>query len=189
MRKKSKRGKQVRIYYAHDPDTGHRLYWTVRLKRATKPVTIDGSVVDAIRGYPGTTVGCHLSNCARAKRNQNAFPHPCLLAAFTKSTALIVTKITKGKPSEAVKYQHSYGAFVDLNDRDVNKTFIKEHPELAEGPFTLRPAREARWFQPKPHTNPGGTPVNPRAVVPRGALQRAVTAGLVTAGMKNMGFE
>lgn len=144
-------------------------------------MVINGSVIDALKGARGTVIGCHLSQCAM--RNADHFPHPCKFAAFTRSTALIVTKIRAGKPVEAVLYNHGYGRLVDLNDTEISKKYVHDHPELAARKFTLRPPQKMRAHipgNPQKHRNGDGTN---RAVVPKGALRRAVQAGLVSPGL------
>jgi len=178
--------KTARIYYGLNPETGERLYWTVKVRPADRVVDIDGTLLDAVRGERGTVIGCHLSNCA--KRNADAFPHPMKLAAFTRSTCLIVTKLSRGQPSEAIKYSHSYGNLVELNDTKISKRYISKHPELCERQFRLRPPRRMRPTG-RMHTNTGATPHKKRAFVLKGALRRAVDAGLVTPGLANMGFQ
>src|SRR4051812_47105024 len=112
----------ARIYYGVNPASGDALFWTVRVTDAKEPVTLNGSVLDALNGQRGSVIGCHLSNCAM--RNANQFPHPCKFAAFTKATALVVTKIAGGKPTEAIRYRHAYGRLVDLNDTNLSKKYI-----------------------------------------------------------------
>jgi len=184
--RKRKRKRTARIYYGQNLDSKERLFWTVPFTEAKETVEIDGSVLDAIRGVRGTTIGCHLSNCA--KRNSKQFPHPFVMAAFTKSTAFIITKIKKGKPTHAVKYDHSYGDLVELNDKEITKSFVATHPELTDRKFRLRPCRPFRGEQ-RHHGNTGATNHEKRAIVPRGALKRAVDAGLVTPGLMVAGFE
>jgi hypothetical protein len=174
----TKRRKTARIYYGTNAT---KLFWTVKVVDATKPVTINGSVMDAMKGKPGQTIGCHLSNCAL--RNQNAFPHPVHFAAFTKRSVLVVDKITDGRPSHAIRYHHKYGELVNLNDTDHAKKVIKDHPELADRKFVLN----------KPSKNParpgsdrkGSASGTKRAMIPKGALGRAQAAGLITADLKN----
>lgn len=172
----------ARIYYGANPASAEALYWPVRVKHATKGVQINGSVIDALKGARGTVIGCHLSQCAM--RNADHFPHPCKFAAFTRTTALIVTKIKGGKPVEAVLYNHGYSRLVDLNDTDISKKYVHDHPELADRKFTLRPPQKTRKANPprgtQEHRNGDGTK---SAVVPKGALRRAVQAGLVSAGV------
>ena len=179
MKRKQQRRATARIYYG-DHRTQPVLYWTVKVRLAKKPVTIDGTLLDAIRGTPGSTIGCHLSNCAH--RNTDAFEHPCYFAAFTKTTCLVVEKITRGQPSHAVKYRHGYGDLVEINDKKVNNRFIRRHPELAERQFVLRPPRKMRPLG-RDHTSTYAAPYHKRALVPRGALKRAIDAGLVSPGL------
>ncbi len=180
-RKKKRRGRRTaRIYYGRDTETGEPLYWTVIVHEATSVVELNGSLADAILGTPGSTIGCHLSNCA--KRNSAAFSHPCKLAAFTKSSCLIVTKIKNGTPVEAVRYAHSYGHLVELNDKDRGKAYIRAHPELAERVFRLRPPAKDRGLSTWKHTRRGDGAIR-RTMIPRGALKRAMDAGLVSRGL------
>jgi hypothetical protein len=183
-KKKKGRGRPkhtARIYYCANPASADALYWKVRVKHATQRVVINGGLLDALKGERGTTIGCHLSNCSM--RNAEHFPHPCLLVSFTNATALIVTKIARGKPAEAVLYHHSYSGLIDLNDADITKKFVKDHPDIAARKFTLRPPQKPRVRAPlgaQIHRNGDGTK---RAVVPKGALRRAVQSGLVSPGL------
>lgn len=180
MAKRRKRRDFGRIYYGTN---NTKLFWKVKINNATKDVVLNGSLLDAIKGKPGQTIGCHLSNCAL--RNQSAFPHPVHMAAFTRSSALVVDKITDGRPSHAVRYRHQYAALVDLNDTDHGKSYLKKHPEVAEREFILR--------KPVAHKSApvgsGGKNDTRRSHstgghrVPRGALRRAQAAGLITADL------
>ena len=170
------------------------LYWTVNVTDAKKDVTIDGTLMDALLGTPGETIGCHLSNCAKA--NADRFPHPFIVAGFTKSTCIVITKITGGAPSHGKRYVHSYGTLVDLNDTDKTRRMVQATPKLAERQFILRaPAGTARKGARHARTvprderkqrgwNEKGTGEK-RPAVPRGALARARKAGLVTADLAN----
>lgn len=172
----------ARIYYGANPASGEPLYWKVRVKNATESVQVNGSVIDALKGARGTVIGCHLSQCAM--RNAEHFPHPCKLAAFTKATALIVTKIARGRPTEAVRYRHAYGRIVDLNDTGATRAIVKQHPELADRTFRLCPPQTQRPYKPGSHKQEhrDGNGKN-SSTVPRGALSRAVKAGLVSPGL------
>lgn len=183
--KQRKRGRgrpsmTVRIYYGVDA-AGDHLYWTVPVRDAQFEVSIDGSLADAMAGKPGTTIGCHLS--ITAMRNADAFAHPVKLASFTKTAAVIISRIDKGKPSEAVRYKHSYGRLVDLNDKDASKTYIKMHPGLAERSFVLRPPTKGK-SKPGTHNHGDRKPRHQRQfLVPYGAMKRAQDAGLITADL------
>jgi len=182
----SKPRKTMRIYYG----TGKvPLYWTVKVTNAKKAVTIKGSLMDALRGTPGQTIGCHLSHCAI--NNAGLFPHAVYLASFTKVGCAIVDKIAGGRPVHAVRYAHAYRELVDLNDTDLKKTVVINNPKLVERTFVLRPpdrvtpfvSREERrrrgWVKDKNEDDS-----RPRSMkVPRGALSRARKAGLVTADL------
>jgi hypothetical protein len=170
----------ARIYYGVNPSSGEALFWTVRVTDARQPVTLSGSVLDALKGQRGSVIGCHLSNCAM--RNANQFPHPCKFAAFTKATALVVTKIAGGKPTEAIRYRHAYGRLVDVNDTKLTKAYVTKHPELAERQFTLRQPQNGAAYVPHPQKHREGDG-SKSAKIPRGALARAVKAGLVSPGL------
>src|SRR5665213_2391650 len=98
-----RKSRTARIYYGEKPMT---LYWTVKVRDATRSSRINGTLAEALVGEPGRTLGCHLS--VTAQDHPEAFPHPVLLVSITRSRALVVEKITKGKPSHAVKYAHNY---------------------------------------------------------------------------------
>lgn len=178
--------KTMRIVYG----TGkHRLYWTVRVSDAKKDVVVNGSLMDALRGTPGETIGCHLSNCA--VRNASSFPHECHLASFTRHTCAIVDKISNGAPSHAVRYMHNYGDLVDLNDTDKEKKKIRENPKLAEASYILKAPRglvmlgSSHTVKGVSHKPAGKIDHSRTHLVPRGALLRARRAGLVTADLAN----
>jgi len=163
-----------------DKESGKPLYWTLKVKNATHAVALDGTLEDALSGAPGLSIGCHLSNVTT--RNRRSLSHPCLIAAFTKSVALIVTKITDGRPSHCVRYRHSYGNYVDLNDTKSKKLF-RDHPELAERQFMLRP-----YITAKPHWKEEygrkQTGKRKRPYMMRGDLARMVKANLVHSGVR-----
>jgi hypothetical protein len=178
---RKRKPKTARIYYGISQSSGERLYWTIPFSLAKHDVVIDGTLADAMMGIPGDTIGCHLSKCAT--RNSAAFPHAFKLAAFNKTTCFIMDRIAKGKPSHMVKYRHSYGKLVDLNDKDIAKTFVREHPELVERSFVLRKMR-TRKKVPGAHGDADRKRAgNPHPVVPRGAMKRALDAGLITADL------
>lgn len=58
----------------------------------------------------------------------------------------------------------------------------KQHPELAERRFTLRPAPKQARYVPRPQERREGDG-SKSAKIPRGALARAVKAGLVSPGL------
>jgi hypothetical protein len=177
---RTRRKHTAKIYYGPD-HAPLSLYWKVRVIDAAQEVKITGSLIDAVMGRKGVTVGCHLSNCAM--RNAGAFPHKCMVASFTRTTALIVTEVRKGSPSKAIRYKHGYAKIVDLNDRNYTKIFAKQHPEYFENqPFVLSPPRKTR-AAPKASI-PGHAPIKASGRniyrIPRGALNRAQKAGLVS---------
>lgn len=184
-RKKAKAKKTARIYY-NEPGM-EPLWWTVEVSDATRPVKAESTLADALKGVPGCTIGCHLSNTV--KRNSSRFPHPVILAAVTKNAMLVVDRFKKGEPCHAWRYVHHMGKLVDLNDTDKTKRVIKAMPKLAERELTFHPPHK-RYARPqsegvRPRGNlPGNVgnvvgPKSPRVV--KGALQRAVKAGLIAA--------
>jgi hypothetical protein len=180
-RKRVKSRKTARIYYG--VSDGEELFWRVTVEDAKNVVKMPGSLIDALSGKAGATIGCHLSNCAQ--RNANVFPHAVKMASFTKSTALIITAIKNGQPAHAVRYRHEYSELVDLNDTDKNRRKVKANPKLAERTFTLYPPQVPRSARPG-QSRPGGPSLvtgEKRAVVPRGALARAQRAGLINAAI------
>jgi hypothetical protein len=172
--------KTTRLYYGQHPETGKRLYWTLKVKNATKPVILNGTVADAMAGGAGTSIGCHLSNTARA--NKDAFSHPALYISFTKSVALVVTNIVNGKPSHCIRYRHSYGKYVDLNDADPTKAVVKAHPELFNRRFTLgvyKDTPKGKKHHWKPEYGRQETGARSKQQMARGELARMHKARLV----------
>jgi hypothetical protein len=170
----------TRLYYGLNEDTGKRLYWTLKVRNATKPVKLDGTVLDAMRGQPGLSIGCHLSETATS--NKARFPHPVIYVSFTKSVALVVTKIKNGAPVECVRYRHNYSAYVNLNDKDPTKARVKEHPHLFDRQFTLSPYKtsERHW---KPEYGRAQTGTRNNLGMMKGELRRLRDAGLVRANL------
>lgn len=171
-----KKLKTTRLYYAVDPETGKRLYWTLKVKDATKPVMLDGTVEDAMSGKAGVSVGCHMS--VTAMNNKKQFPHPVYFISFSKSAVKVIDKITKGQPSHCVRYRHYYGRYVDLNDKDPSKRVIKAHPELFNRQFTLHPykSQKAHW---RPEYGRKETGERSTAPLLRGEVARMQAAGLI----------
>jgi hypothetical protein len=102
MKKRTKR-----IYYG---PVGHEteMYWTIEVSDAQSNVVINGNVLHALRAHRGMTIGCGLSRMAIDETNAAAFPHPALLASFTKATAIIMDKLKKdGSPAHGILYDHS----------------------------------------------------------------------------------
>jgi len=172
--------KTTRLYYGLQPETGERLYWTIKVKNATKPVVLNGTVEHAMAGGRGVSIGCHLSNTAKASKE--AFPHPVLYVSFTKSVALVITKITNGQPSQCVRYRHNYGQYVDLNDKDPSKATVKAHPELFNRQFTLGAYKEskAHW---RPEYGRRETGKRSSLQMIRGERARFKAAGLIYADL------
>jgi len=170
--------KTTRLYYGLHPETGERLYWVLKVRNATKPVVLKGTVEHAMAGARGASIGCHLSNTAKA--NKEAFPHPVLYISFTKSVALAITKITNGQPSHCIRYRHNYGQYVDLNDTDPSKAAVKAHPELFNRRFTLGVYKEseAHW---RPEYGRRETGKRSKLQMVKGELARMKKAGFVQA--------
>jgi hypothetical protein len=168
--------KTTRLYYGLHPETGKPLYWTLKVKNATKPVTIQGNLACAEDAKPGLSFGCFLHNVAAAHKPQ--FPHRALFISFTKSVAIVVTDISGGKPTKCVRYRHRYGRYVDMNDRGLlTKAAIKKHPELFDRPFTLGSYKpgEGHW-KPEYGREEQGTNKFKMAI---GELARMKAAGLI----------
>ena len=172
--------KTTRLYYGLHQESGSRLYWTMKVKNATKKVVLNGSVLDAMTGLAGISIGCHLSNVGLA--NKKAFPHPAVYISFTKSIALVITKIVKGQPAHCVRYRHNYSQYVDLNDTDPSKTVVKMHPEFFERPFTLYPYKTQLGGAEKP-SGPKEPSTPPAFKMARGELARMKKAGLLMQGI------
>ncbi len=168
--------KTTRLYYGLHPETGERLYWTMKVKNATRSVALNGTVEEAMNARGGVSIGCHLSNVAT--KNKSAFPHPALYISFTKSVALVITKITNGQPSHCVRYRHNYGKYVDLNDTDPSKAVVKAHPELFNRQFTLGAYKDDKLHW-KPEYGRRETGARGKFQMARGELARMKKAGLV----------
>lgn len=181
-----KRHATRRIY--NGPDGAEtQSYWTVAVTLAKKPIRINGSLLHALRGQPGKTIGCALSNMAIDEANRSAIGHPVYLAAVTKSTVLLVDRLKKdGSPAHAVQYRHHLGHIADRNDTGTLKKMVTEKPSLIEKPFTLWPARESRptgtHNEPLPSSG-NDSLVKRKPFVPKGALARAVKAGRIGANV------
>jgi len=171
--------KTTRLYYGMT-NTGEALYWVMKVKNATKTVALNGTVLDAMKGEAGLSIGCHLSQMA--ERNKALFGHPALYISFTKSVALVITKIAGGKPTNCVRYRHNYSKYVDLNDKDPSKKVVKEHPELFERQFTLLPykTQENHW---KPEYGRKETGQRSKFRTMSGEIARLRKAGLVLQGL------
>ena len=136
--------KTTRLYYGLSK-TGKPLYWTLKVKNATRPVKFKSTVEEAMKGRAGSTIGCHLS--LAAMKDKDTFDFPVEYVAFTRTGALAVTKVVNGSPSHCVRYRHNYSKYVDLNDKDPTKKVVKEHPELFNRNFILHPykTQENHW--------------------------------------------
>jgi hypothetical protein len=174
--------KTTRLYYGLNEQTGERLYWVLKVTNATKPVKLNGSVLDAMKGKPGLSIGCHLSQTA--KTNKDCFPHPVVYVSFTRTVALVVTEIKNGAPTKCVRYRHNYSFYVDLNDKDPTKTLVQNHPHLFNRQFTLSPYKEtkqpAHW---KPEYGRQQTGKRNNLGMMYGEMRRLYDAGLVRANL------
>lgn len=187
MAKRKKKVNTRRVCYGEWKANGEPATWLVRVKPATSRVEFDSTIAQAMSGHAGRTVGCHLSICAQ--NHPDVFPHNFLLASFTKSTAIIITKMVKRKSAkrfwdaEGVLYAHSHRYLVNLNDYDKGKEFLRKNPDVAERKIYLRPPRvdaTGTIVEGKPVGKPG---LRFAAHAPRGALARAITAGLIDKSM------
>ena len=176
---KRKFSPQMRRIYSGPPGHVGTISHLVKCRDAKTKVTINGSVEDVLKAHPGVTVGCALSNAAVA--NAQAFPHPVILAYFTRSTVLVVDTLNKhGHPTTAVRYAHPYNRIVDLNDKRTLKTLVKENPTIIVRQFELRPPR-VRVHGTGTHKPFMNVRTVARAFLPRGAMSRAIKAGLMSA--------
>jgi hypothetical protein len=178
-KKQRRRHQTTRIYYGPE-GRETSMYWTVSVTDAKKTVVINGTTMAAMRAHRGVTVGCAFSMVAMD--NEEQFGHPVYLVSVTKSTLLVVDRLHKdGSPAHAVRYGHSYGPIVAMNDSGKLKKIIKERPEIMERSFSLKPPR-------KRPTGSHDVPSNQaRGDTPRrtythhqGALNRAVKAGRIS---------
>ncbi len=179
-RRPRKARKTARIYYGMSADGP--LYWVVKVTDAKETVHIKSTIADALLGKPGTTIGCHLSQCA--KRNAAAFPHAVKLASFTKASCLIIDQIKNGRPIHAWRYFHLLGPLVDLNDKDKLKRRIKANPALVERTIALyhpyQYETSDRKITSKGTKYPKGD-YSKVSKVPKGAMARAINANLINA--------
>ena len=183
MAKKRRKQATKRIYYG-PPGREKSIWWDITLTDARRNVVINGSVVHALRGIEGVTIGCGLSNVA--VDNADAFPHAVHLGVFTKRTAIIINRLKRnGEPRSGVLYHHDYSHITDANDDGTLKKMVKEDPSIMEREFILRVPRTSN--RPSGKTA-GKTPRERRGTtghgetfIPRGALARAVRAGRVGA--------
>jgi hypothetical protein len=108
--------RRTKIYYS-DPGIEPPLYWECAVSDAKSPVTITGSLEDALKGQPGSTVACTLAICT--DRHRSAFPHDFYFCAFTRTRCYIVDKIKNGRGVHAWMYRHKLGRLIEspLADR------------------------------------------------------------------------
>jgi hypothetical protein len=166
-----------RLYYG-PPGAETSMWWLVKVTKAKKPVVINGSVLHALKGYAGGTVGCAFSLMSTDTKNIGAFPHPSLLAAFNNSTAMIVTKLkADGSPAAVTKYEHNYGHITDANDNGTLKQMVMDDPSIMERSFTLHPPRNRAGEARYPRGGVDSKRATSRKFIPHGALARAVKAG------------
>ncbi len=169
-----------RLYYGPDAAPLSK-WWTVTVSNARQDVTINGSVLHAIKSHKGVTIGCTLSNTATDAANKAAIPHAVYLAVVTKTKAYLVDKLwPNGDPKHAVVYAHSYGHITDRNDDGTIKQMVLENPAIMERAFTLRvpPAPNKAHGKSGAHDAKKRNPIH--AILPRGALLRARKAGFIS---------
>lgn len=179
MSKQPKYRRTKRIYFG-PPGNERSGWWDVEVSPAKKPVSVNGSVLNALKAFQGVTVGCALSNVALSCKD--AFGHDVFLVSVTKSMLLAVDKLNRqGQPCHAIQYAHSYHHITDRNDNGTLKKMVKDDPTIIERSFNLRVPRDPRKPEGKSaHSTANlGKTDRTRAFVHRGALQRAVKAGLI----------
>lgn len=166
----------LRLVYGLHPETGEKLYWTLKIKNATKAVNLQGHLQHAIEGAPGGGIGCYISLAGQDKENRAAWAHPVKYVCVRKNTAIAITKITRGQPSHGVRYRHSLGKLVDLNDCS-SKRKIRELGELFERTIRLLPykSEKAHWRPEYGRKETGERTFK----LPRGELARMKKAGLI----------
>lgn len=183
-----KKRETVLIYYGPDDNIKSRS-WRCDISDGKEVVRVPGSLIDCLRGTPGVTIGCHLSEVWWS--NKHAFPHPVDQKPFvTNSQAYVITHFYKkphknGAVAHCVRYRHFHSDMVDLNDTDHGKVKVRTFPNLAERDFVLHPPRPRG---PKMKSkNPGGGKGIKGIVrdypAAKGALRRAIQSGAVTSGL------
>lgn len=189
--KKAKRRPLWRIARVHfGPPGSLEHYWRVKTRDTTKAVKINGSLIDAILGNPGTNIGCHLSNSGCNKANKTAweaagFPLPKIMS-FTATRAIAIHEFKKGtlngQPYDAVgvEFAHDLGLYTDLNDKDPSKRYLERHPEIANLEIRLHPPYRGKSRPQKVKVRPRGKSTGGRRMgAAQGALLRAQKAGLI----------
>ncbi len=161
------------------------MWWTVNVRDAKTPVTINGELYHALKAQRGVTIGCALSNVAMDSKNKDSFPHPAYFVSVMKSKVFVIDKLNAaGQPISAVRYDHSYGSITECNDKGTLKRLAQENPQLMGRSFTLRVPKKQVW-NPASQSNadtkrtPKGDLPRAAATVHRGALARAVKAGRI----------
>jgi hypothetical protein len=157
---------------------------------ATEPLTIKGTLGDAIQGKPGQPMACHLATALCSKRNAKAFPGGVspLFVVVLPSTLHVVTSRSSDGVCNVLRYHHSHGRFVNLNDSIQGREWAhKNHPEWFTRDFTFQPPRQpiprkAVKKQQKPRA-PGR---KKQKFYSTGTMGRAVRAGLVSARLETI---
>jgi hypothetical protein len=71
---------------------------------AKRNVHLQRTVVDVLKATPGDNQNCMNSQCIRAQRNSNCFPHPVYVACTMKTVVYIIDKLTRsGEFAHAVR--------------------------------------------------------------------------------------
>lgn len=180
MKTARKQIKMHRIYYGKQKDK--KLYWPVKVRDARVSINIPHHVKNVLQGKRGMSLACmRARDCMDA--GENIFGHPCLLAEWLDSVAYIVTKITKGKPSHAVRYRHT-----DLTQKQFDNGSITREEMIeqgfGEGWTRLGPPqrRDSSSYRPpsdKTRERSGHHAGESMKPIARGAWERARRAGLV----------
>ena len=193
--KSGKRGKQVKyaprlkskivFFYAKN---GALLSIPVWIEDATEDVWIQGHALHALNGVPGLTFACAIANVATDKENAKCFPHSVRYVAVHQSVLIAITKEIRNKRPVAIRYAHSYGQLVSLNDESKSQEMAKTNPEFFERSYHLRIPRKSRHV---PGYRPSGRGVGSshRTIVGKGhygSLKRAVMAKFIEPQLARM---
>ena len=172
--------KRQKNLFVGNPDEPGSIVMKAVYTDAKEVVRITGEQKHALMADRGDPAYCAMANVI--KGNGIKFPHPVLIPFVTKSSVYIVIGRRKDGVYKAVRYGHSFGSSVDLNDVG----YLRKHPELMEREFTLRPPRDRRGLVRSGDRSRirKGDPRRPHA--PWGTYKRAVKAGLITSGVAKM---
>jgi hypothetical protein len=147
----------------------------IRMRDATKPVTVTSITKDAMTGLPGRTLECARSQtCNRvALGDDSPFPHPVFFVEWSRSRAYLVDKVSKdGWPVSCVRYYHHDNGDAKYDDLPIAQ-FVAEG--RAEGDVTLYPPTQSTRHEGEQKPPQGGSHhASGSAGKCRGALGRAL---------------